>query len=387
MASLSRLPIELLRVIGGHLTDRDNHPALAALTATCRRYYWVFNSLLYQVDATGPGPSLVLLLGAANGDMEMLQRALAHGASITAYGDVGNPPDPRLVPDCRVTGRHLRDSRQPPRKGTALHLAAMMGQDKAVEWLLDHGAKIHIGGSLLCHCGRTGIQKLQAWPSHSSTTLWYPLHLALCYGHVSTFQALARRGASLEHTGSGRRRLGTVPSALHQAAYTGNYQLVNYILKQPRPRRRIRATVMVEGLDGGKMALDLLYLGSGLGSRESCTHTIRSLVKHGALVDWDGDSSTSSSVLTMLERACRCGAFGIVIDLLEAGVCPLLVLTDKNSLSRWLYFTLNLRSYQRLGLGDPQAYTTKDLTSGNGIALTWSGCWLSAVQTSTGRGR
>jgi hypothetical protein len=110
---------------------------------------------------------------------------------------------------------------------------------------------------------------------------------------------------------------------------------------------------MVEGLDGGKTALDLVYLGSGLGNRESRTRIIRSLVKHGARVDWNGDPEIACSVLMLLERACRSGAFGTVVDLLEAGAHPFLFLIGQDSLSQWLYLTLNLRGYERLGPEDP----------------------------------
>lgn len=313
-ASFSILPVEILQKIGGHLTDFDNHPALAALAATSRRNHWVFNEILYRADAACPAPSMAMLGGAANGQITTLQRAVAYGADINWFGDVGNLPDPREASGGWATRRQLRDftGGLHKQKAMALHLAAIMGHDEAVGWLLDHGSKLHVGAHFLCQCHLSGNWKLQSWPSQNPKAIWHAHHLALCYGHVSTFRTLMWRGASLTRTGGGvpADRLSLIPRALHQAAYVGNYEAVEIIVQLPR----------IDAAADCMRALELVYSGSGLGNGEGRRNIIRRLMELGSYPA--GRHDTHGSITSILQRAFKSGAFGAAIDILESGACP-----------------------------------------------------------------
>jgi len=177
---------------------------------------------------------------------------------------------------------------------------------------LDHGARLNIGTRTLCQCRKTGKPHLQAWRGELQSPTWYPLHMAICYGRVSIFKILERRGACLDDVCAGASA-GKKPTALHQAAYIGNRDIVDYILERPGAKKRVSATVYA------RTALDLVYAGSGSikHNREARAHIIKRLVEFGARLEHD--PNTDSSVLF---RACRCGAFGIAVDLIRLGACP-----------------------------------------------------------------
>ncbi|AEO63056.1 uncharacterized protein THITE_154545 [Thermothielavioides terrestris NRRL 8126] len=283
--------------------------ALSSLIRTCHLAYHIYYASLYRI-APVDWPQLSLLCGAANGSLRAMEHAVACGADINWFGDVGILPDPRLDPGARVTLRHLRDSSYPSirHKGTALHLAAMMGQDEAVEWLVDHGAKLNAQSRSLCACRPGCPPQLQAWPE---SKMWHPIHTALCHGQVSTFMTLARKGASIDAVCVGRYRTGRYPTALHLAAYAGNWQIVDYILAHPGAESRVRATV------DGKTALQLACQGPHHGgTREGRAYIMRRLVQHGARL---GDSAEECEVLAGYLEV---GYFGAVVDLLKSGAYP-----------------------------------------------------------------
>lgn len=161
--TLTSLPTEILEIIGSHLITRTkpNEPPplsdLHALVATCRRTHWEFNDkLLYSIDAVDPLGSVALLWGAATGQIKTMERAVRHGADIHREDVVGDlTTDPRNIPPGGyIKGRTLRGKRKesPKRRGTALHFAVKMGQDEAVKWLLDRGARHDVASRGLCHC-------------------------------------------------------------------------------------------------------------------------------------------------------------------------------------------------------------------------------------------
>jgi hypothetical protein len=92
MASFSTLPIELLRLVVGSLSRHDQRHALAALAATPRRNHWLFNGMLYQADIA-PGPSLAMLWAAATGNLRTLQLAVARGADVNYFYELGHTSD------------------------------------------------------------------------------------------------------------------------------------------------------------------------------------------------------------------------------------------------------------------------------------------------------
>ncbi|KAK4149769.1 ankyrin repeat-containing domain protein [Chaetomidium leptoderma] len=341
MASFSNLPVEILRMIGGHLSTEVDCYTLAALAATSRYGHWVFNDQLYETDASGA--SLALLWAAATGRVRTVQLAVTHGANVDFTYNVGQPFDARLRPALRIITAHVPvdgpGPDHPHRQGTALHIATIMGHDEAVWRLLGLGAR-HTSPSLnLCPCNPRGdLFRRQSW--RVNPVLWYPLwrplHLAVCFGNVSTFATLVERGASLDKTGGATSVPARYPTSLQHAAYAGNFDIVDFILDHPGAVSRATATIDVHG--HAMTPLELVYMGSGSGDREPRRQIMRRLVQFGPLLGEDA-----------LFRACRSQAFGTAVDLIESGACPQL---SSQSLTTMLYYTLKFHEAHRVNLAE-----------------------------------
>lgn len=314
-------------MIGAHLT-KPNEPrtfsALAALACASRRTHWEFIHLLHRTDAVNPRGSIALLWGAATGNIKPMERAVGYGADVSWVDHVGDVnPDPRkMTAGHRITGYDLRGDpkRTPKRYGTALHFAVKMGQDKAVKWLLDHGARHDIPSRDLCHCCERGRNQWQAWRVVARYPPWYPLHMAICYDRLSTFRLLVSSGASLTKLYQARSTaLRVYPTALQSAAYAGNWDIFSYILGQPGEKHWLEANIQRRGLYGrGRFyttLINIVYMGSGLGNRGSRAQIIRDLVRRGGMPEAEfGVPGIKQSVLF---RACKGEAFGIAYDLIE----------------------------------------------------------------------
>ncbi|KAG7289256.1 hypothetical protein NEMBOFW57_005621 [Staphylotrichum longicolle] len=154
---------------------------------------------------------------------------------------------------------------------------------------------------------------------------------------------LERRGASLDDTCVGPSP-GRKPSALHQAAYIGNRDIVDYILELPGAEERVKATVYA------RTALELVYAGSGSIShdREARAYIIRRLVEFGARLEYDPSADS-----LVLFRACRCGAFGIAVDLIKSGACPEIVPKALHTLLYHVVYSHHNFDYMRSARYDP----------------------------------
>ncbi|KAL2152225.1 hypothetical protein VTH82DRAFT_5409 [Thermothelomyces myriococcoides] len=224
-----------------------------------------------------------MLWGAAVGRIETMELALAHGADVNRRALVGNLPDLRQLPDPypAVTPRDVRGVGQGmlgPLAG-ALHLAIKMGQDEAVGWLLVHGASVDMWCVSFCDCYNDldRIPKYETWPvKFCCNPLWYPLHLAICFGRLSTVRILVEAGASLETIVYGKKSItaGPIarPTALQNAAYAGNLEIFDYLLAQYRPEMFTELDVSL---------YHSLSHGFGIGSKEHRVYIMRRLVQHG----------------------------------------------------------------------------------------------------------
>jgi hypothetical protein len=252
-----------------------------------------------------------------------MERAVEYGADVNWRDHVGDVKlDPReMTSSHRIIGYDLRGNpkRSPRRYGTALHFAVKMGQDKAVKWLLNHGARHDISSRDLCNCCERGRTTWQAWRAVARYPPWYPLHMAICYDRLSTLRILVSSGVSLRKLCQAKSSVVRVyPTALQSAAYAGNWDIFSYILGQPGQKHRLNENVMGKGFYGGRgdfttTLLHIVYMGSGAGNRDSRAQIIRDLVERWGMRAW-GTPGTKRSVLF---RACRGGAFGIAYDLIK----------------------------------------------------------------------
>jgi hypothetical protein len=202
---MEKLPIELLWTIA----ELSDVPTLARLTTCCCRFYWLFNTLLYQRNkifqnssaifwATDSGANIATALGT-------LRAAAAVGADFgqekrsTIQGNLPRKDNAFVEPSI-ITKLSL--------PFTPLHSAAARGLDDVVCFLLDQGVGIN--------CNRT---------SHE----WPPLFVSICYKHISTAVLLMDRGASLI--------LRDETTALHIAAAAGLLDLVTDLVKSGKSTR------------------------------------------------------------------------------------------------------------------------------------------------------
>ncbi|KAK3995208.1 ankyrin repeat-containing domain protein [Cladorrhinum sp. PSN332] len=111
-------------------------------------------------------------------------------------------------------------------EGTALYFAAMNGQDDAVRWLSDHGASLTASSKSLCQCDHRAV----VTTTRTSRSSWYPLHIAMCYGNLSTVRLLVDHGAPIDtcflEWGNGDMTM------LHMAVARGHHELLDLLMKK-----------------------------------------------------------------------------------------------------------------------------------------------------------
>ncbi|RYP64419.1 hypothetical protein DL770_009204 [Monosporascus sp. CRB-9-2] len=133
------------------------------------------------------------------------------------------------------------DSFRSPSRGfrcSALHLAARGSHDYAVRILISRGAWTDSVSHHFCPCvDRRGLfVRLESDPDEVFNNGRTPLHVALCYGHVSTARLLIEQGAYLTHTSRDNGSLSGT-TAMHAAAAFGDLELMQLILDRLKPSR------------------------------------------------------------------------------------------------------------------------------------------------------
>ncbi|KAJ9158107.1 Ankyrin [Coniochaeta hoffmannii] len=117
---------------------------------------------------------------------------------------------------------------------TTLHVAAAMGNEEAVQVLLDHGASIDTGCRRLCGCKHAAgmLNNLESPQLDLRLPQWTPLHVAICHNRTETARLLLSRGASCMMEAP--RASGVAEqydsTALHHAAALGQAELVKYMV-------------------------------------------------------------------------------------------------------------------------------------------------------------
>lgn len=211
MAFLSNLPIEVVVLIA----EACRVPEKSALVRTNRQLNELLTPVLYRYNIQREGSS-AMFWAAEQGCIKTFDRLLSHGA------EVNDNHASRFL----VVHKHFYPYR--PRRlhdtfFTPLHIAAKFGQDDAVKWLLNHGARIEAVAHNLCGCqdGATDIANDTDFDPRLSP-LSTPLHIAICNGQLTTAKLLVSRGAELD--------VG-VATPLHTAARFNNAEAVDFLLK------------------------------------------------------------------------------------------------------------------------------------------------------------
>ncbi|KAG6358075.1 hypothetical protein INS49_013959 [Diaporthe citri] len=189
--NLGGLPTELFcLVVEDHgLSTRD----LGALAATCRKCYTITNPILYQKHIKEEG-SQALMWAVERKRFKTMTRFLENGADINndrifrEYVDQDQPADSWPV----VFDWH------PQSLFTPLALAAALGLDSMVAFLLDHGADIEKPGKGLCrkiidYLLDNKLVDINEGGYHGLT----PMHLAFYKSHYSLVDMYIDRGADI----------------------------------------------------------------------------------------------------------------------------------------------------------------------------------------------
>lgn len=183
---LLQLPNEVLCMVA-FACDRTTE--IAAMAGVNRRLYNLINPILYRIDVDECDASS-MLWAAKTGSIGTLEKAYNAGAEVN-----DTTGSPNCIANVWPHDHPYNDmSVQPFVTFSALSLAAARGQSEAVNWLFDHGARLHTGARLLCECQSTpydsrtrdGIHP----PDPRLLPMWSPLHLAVCNGHTETANLL-----------------------------------------------------------------------------------------------------------------------------------------------------------------------------------------------------
>lgn len=292
--SLQTLPAELLRLIieDSGLRQKD----LAVLTRTCDFFYQIVTPYLYRHDIKHNNSS-ALIWAAEHSQLRTARRALELGADPNTKGpqfpesrDFSN--DPCYNGICTV-----QDHRP---YGSPLHFAANEGNDAMVNLLLDYGARTDASSEHVCGCGGhwTDEQRADCFPPG-----WFPLHHAVCKGHITTAHVLLDRGAptqmASEQENDSRSRL-SGHNLLHCAAAHGLEDLVK------------RALEMEPTLAKKKTMESPLHYAIASWNSEGI---IRRLREAGA----DLEETEDRGMMTPLYRACYFANYTTALHLLRAG--------------------------------------------------------------------
>lgn len=214
---------------------------------------------------------------------------------------------------------------------TPLALAAALGLDGMVAFLLDNGADIEKPGKGLCACCDGENQAGLCFPPHQGQGMtqepdwmmddemencWVPLHFALCRGHESTAMLLLDRGANPQVT---------CPcdegpwNALHTATRLNQRRIIDHLLDNE----------LVNINEGGFQGMTPLH--------------IAFYEKHYSLADMYIDQGADINAVwksidggwTIFGMACLREDFQRASDLLRRGADPDLELTENEYGSEW----------------------------------------------------
>lgn len=214
---------------------------------------------------------------------------------------------------------------------TPLALAAALGLDSMVNFLLDHGANIEKAGKGLCVCAdgynlfelrfppdenRGGTDEPEYIMGDENGFAWTPLHFALCRGHESTAMLLLERGANPRETcpcESGPW------NALHTATRLNQRKVIDYILKNK----------LVDINDRGHEGLTPLLIAY----YEEHYSLVDLYVERGA--DIKAVWGSQDGGWTIFGMACLREDFSRASDLLERGADPDMFLKDNEFETEW----------------------------------------------------
>ncbi|KAI7773241.1 hypothetical protein LA080_011486 [Diaporthe eres] len=246
--NLGRPPTELFcLVVEDHgLSTRD----LAALAATCRKCYIITNPILYQKHLKETGGQAILW-AVEHKRFKTITGFLENGADINTDRIFRTHVDQKRAEQSKLGGYVWQEWRpwRPPFEWhpcsifTPLALAASLGHDSMVAFLVDHGADIEKPGKGLCACSSGENQPHLCFPpdngcgrafdeeymmADENGLCWTPLHFAICRGHESTAMVLLGRDANPQVT---------CPcddegpwNALHTATRLNQRKMIDYLL-------------------------------------------------------------------------------------------------------------------------------------------------------------
>ncbi|KAG8157806.1 hypothetical protein KVR01_012468 [Diaporthe batatas] len=321
---LSRLPAELLCLVveNGSLSTGD----LAALAATCRRCYILANPILYQKHLK-ENAGIALIWAVERGRFGTITRLLENGADINDDGMFWAYVEQKETLDAW----NVVFDWNPLSIFTPLALAAALGSDNMVTFLLDHGADVEQPGKGLCTCANGencvglnfpplscngGAEDESYIMDLESEFAWAPLHLALCRGHQSTAILLMERGADPRGTCPGEAGPW---NALHTATRLKQENVINYILDNN----------VVDINEGGHEGLTPLLLAY----YEGHYHLVDRYINLGA--DINAVWKSSDGGWTIFAMACLREEWDRISYLLRLGADPDFVLKDDEYGDKW----------------------------------------------------
>lgn len=189
MASLDKLPTELIQQIAMDLDSPQDRVALSRVSKT------LFVNVLPVLYRHHSSTLEAVKWAAEKGRLDILEAAVRYSENVA---DMLNSLPPSW-PYCPCLYPGLEDCPHPRptdtyKYATPLHVAAYHGQDEVVKFLLAHGAAINAMSLNYCPCNYH-----ETWEKESSDLFsWTPLHHAICSRHLSTAKLLLDHGASME---------------------------------------------------------------------------------------------------------------------------------------------------------------------------------------------
>lgn len=263
-------------------------PEKSVLARTNRQLYELLTPVLYKYNVQREGGS-AMFWAAQHGCIETLERIVSYGAEVNDNTASRFHVVHRSYYPYRI--RRLHDTFFTP-----LHIAAKFGQDGAVKWLLNHGARIEAMAHNLCACqeGVVDIANDSDFDPRLSP-LVTPFHIAICNGRLRTTKLLVSRGAETD---------GGVASPLHTAARFNNAGAISFLLE--------KCLVYIDEPDSqGYTPLHLACM------EIEDVSALETLLEIGADVEAQADDGR-----TPLAFACERGYFKAALRLLAHGADP-----------------------------------------------------------------